>query len=127
MPSHCFCRQRARLAGSPVLFYWEYLLSHSRIMAGLEWGKCIIPECTKEYSCLYSSVCLASNPICIEIAERNCYIPVDCNYLSYSSSSCQKEIKLQIHPASSSKLLIFLLSVDRKVVSLEWKQTKALL
>lgn len=60
------------------------------------------------------------------IAERKGDMPADCNYPSYSSSSCQKEIKLQIHLASSSKCFRFLLLVDRKVVSLEWKQTKNL-
>lgn len=82
--------------------------------------------CSKEYLCLYSSFYLVSNPICIEIAERKGDMPADCNYPSYSSSSCQKEIKLQIHLASSSKCFRFLLLVDRKVVSLEWKQTKNL-
>lgn len=36
-----------------------YVLLHSHIMAGLEWGKWIIPEITKEYFCLYSSLYLA--------------------------------------------------------------------
>lgn len=68
--------QRARLDGPPVLFCWASLVLHSQTMSGLERGKRVIPEFTKDSCCLSSSLYLASNPICVEIAEKNGYMPV---------------------------------------------------
>lgn len=70
MTDCCFCRQKARLDGPPVLLRWAPLLLHSCIIAGLQRGKHVIPECTDESCCLTSSLYLASNPICAEIAKK---------------------------------------------------------
>lgn len=68
--------------------------------------------------CLY----LASNSICAELVEKMVIGPLILTILNEGPAGASKKLHEKYSEFLAGKLNIFLLSVNRKVVSMEWKK-----
>lgn len=101
---------------------WHLLSSYFLVQCWNQKGenKEFCKESRKLAVCLY----LASNSICAELVEKMVIGPLIITILDEGPAGASKKLHEKYSEFLAGKLIIFLLSINRKVVSMEWKKSK---